>query len=114
LVAVAHTINRNFPNSLQGVSVQKSSDEKEIALGVLQALNAARLVPGDADLAKASAMAIPERSLMSDLFRENTFVAIRTLRRAIDEGESAEQLKELYSAAVAAACCWVEARSESI
>ena len=102
-----------MPHSLQGASVQKSSDEKEIALSVLQALNAARLVPGDADLAKASAMAIPEHGLMNDLFRENTYVAIRTLRISIEEGESAERLKELYSAAVAATCCWVEARSES-
>jgi hypothetical protein len=86
--------------------------ERVIALGVLQALEAARLVPGDADLAKASAMALPEHSLRSDLFRENTFVAIRTLRQSIDEGVSAERLDQLYDAAIAEACCWVEARPE--
>jgi hypothetical protein len=85
--------------------------EQVIALGVLQALHAARLVPGDVELSKASAMAIPERGLRSDLCRENTFVAIRNLRNSIDEGESTEQLDALYSAALAAAFIWVEARS---
>jgi hypothetical protein len=86
--------------------------EKKIALRVLQALNAARLVSGDADLAKASAMALPERAMSGDLFRENTFVAIRNLRISIDEGEDEDRLKALYSAAIAAICIWVEARSE--
>ncbi|EKS30263.1 hypothetical protein [Afipia felis] len=90
-----------------------SRHEKEIALGVLQALNAARLIPGDAELAKASAMALPERGISGDLFRENTFVAIRNLRISIDEGENEERLNALYSAAVDAAYVWVEARSDS-
>ena len=86
--------------------------EQVIALGVLQALNAACLVQGDSELSKASAMAIPERGLSTDLCRENTFVAIRNLRKSIDEGESTERLEALYSAALAAACIWVEARSQ--
>jgi hypothetical protein len=34
---------------------------------------------------------IPERGMMSDLYREHTFIAIRNLRIAIDEGESTEK-----------------------
>jgi len=89
-----------------------TNHEQVIALGVLQALNAASLVSGDVELSKASAMAIPEHGMTNDLFRENTFVAIRNLRKSIDEGESTEQLDALYSAALAAACIWVEARSQ--
>ena len=85
--------------------------EYEIALGVFRALNAALLVPGDAELVRASAMAIPERGIGGDLFRENTYVAIRNLRIAIDEGESAERLEALYAKALAAASLWAEARS---
>lgn len=90
-----------------------SSHEKEIALGVLRSLNAALLVPGNAELTKAWAMALPDHSMRGDLFRENTFVAIRNLRKAIDAHEGEERLKSLHSAALAAACCWVEARSDS-
>jgi hypothetical protein len=86
--------------------------EHVIALGVLQALNGAHLVPGDAELAKASALAIPERGITSDLYREHTFIAIRNLRIAVDEGQSTERLEALYSAALAVACIWVEARSQ--
>jgi hypothetical protein len=86
--------------------------EHVIAVGVLASLNSAHLVPGDAELAKASALAIPERGISGDLYREHTFIAIRNLRIAIDEGESTEQLDALYSAALAAACIWVEARSQ--
>lgn len=56
-------------------------------------------------------MAIPERGIGGDLFRENTYVAIRNLRIAIDEGESAGRLEALYAKALAAACLWAEARS---
>ena len=89
-----------------------TNHEQVIALGVLQALNAASLVSGDVELSKASAMAIPEHGMTNDLFRENTFVAIRNLRKSIDEGKCTEQLDALYSAALAAACIWVEARSQ--
>jgi len=50
--------------------------------------------------------------MAGDLFRENTFVAIRNLRQSIDEGEDDERLEVLYAAALAAACLWAEARSE--
>jgi hypothetical protein len=86
--------------------------ERVIALGVFEALDKAHLVPGDADLSKASALALPEHGMSGDLFRENTFIAIRNLRIAIDECENEERLEALYSAALATACLWAEARSE--
>ncbi|EKS29893.1 hypothetical protein [Afipia felis] len=87
--------------------------ERVIAISVFEALDKAHLVPGDANLTKAGALALPEHGTLGDLFRENTFVAIRNLRQSIDEGEDHERLEALYAAALAAACLWAEARSES-
>jgi len=90
-----------------------TSHEQVIALGVLNALSAARLVPDDGQLASASTMAIPHRGAADDLFRENTFLAIRSLRMAIEAGDDKEKLESLHFAAVEAATLWVEARSSS-
>jgi hypothetical protein len=86
--------------------------ERVIAISVFEALDKAHLVPGDANLTKVGALALPEHGMLGDLFRENTFVAIRNLRQSIDEGEDHERLEALYAAALAAACLWAEARSE--
>jgi hypothetical protein len=86
--------------------------ELAIAVSVFKAIDKAHFVPGDADLAKTSALGLPEHSMSGDLFRENTFIAIRNLRQSIDEGEDDERVNALYAAALAAVCLWGEARSE--
>jgi len=89
--------------------------EHVIALGTLAALKAAELTPNDPEILKAYALALPDPRAIKkpcDNHRASTFLAIQTLRKAIDGSLSEDRVVSLHSAALAAACRWVEARSE--